>query len=48
MRKLGVYLVVDWGDIKYLVEIITENYEPIAEKDELDPKRMSVIDFAVA
>ena len=47
MRKLDAYLVVDWGDLKHLVEIIMENHESIVEKEELDPKQTSVIDFAV-
>lgn len=48
MRKLGVYLVVDWGGLKHLVEIIMENHESIVEKEELDPVQASAIDFAVA
>lgn len=48
MRKLDAYLVVDWRDLKHLVEIIMENHELIVEKEELDPKQTSVIDFVVA
>ena len=47
MRKLGAYLVADWGDLKYLVGIIMENYEPFVEKERLDPMQALVIDFVV-